>query len=165
MNNVFRYILYKLAQSRLVNFELRQRLLERLGLHAEDKVYIKHGCRFSHLDLSNVYMDKDVFVNEGCYFNNSGEIHIGSRTAIAMNVSIITATHEIATNYKRVQGEVKILDVLIGDGCWICANSTILPGTIIGNGSIIGAGSTVYEDVPDNRLYVSHQARQIDILK
>lgn len=39
-------------------------------------------------------------------------------------------------------------DVIIEDGVWIGANSTILPGVRIGEKSVIGAGSVVLKDIP-----------------
>lgn len=38
--------------------------------------------------------------------------------------------------------------VEIGDGAWIGANVTIMPGITIGAGAVVGAGSVVTKDVP-----------------
>ena len=40
--------------------------------------------------------------------------------------------------------------VHIKRGAWISANVTILPGVTIGENSVIGAGSLVTRDIPDN---------------
>ena len=39
------------------------------------------------------------------------------------------------------------------------ANCVILPGVNIGNGSIIGAGSVVTKDIPDNVIAVGNPCR------
>ena len=36
----------------------------------------------------------------------------------------------------------------IGDGAWIGANVTILPGVVIASGAVVGAGAVVTKDVP-----------------
>jgi len=51
--------------------------------------------------------------------------------------------------------------VVIGKNVWIGANSVILPGVKIGNNSIIGAGSTVTEDVPPLSVAVGNPAKII----
>jgi len=51
--------------------------------------------------------------------------------------------------------------VVIGKNVWIGANSVILPGVKIGNTSVIGAGSTVTEDVPPLSVAVGNPAKII----
>ena len=43
-------------------------------------------------------------------------------------------------------------DVYIGENVWIRTGSTILPGVHIGKNSVIGAGSVVTRDIPENVL-------------
>ncbi|MFC7055729.1 DapH/DapD/GlmU-related protein [Enterococcus alcedinis] len=40
--------------------------------------------------------------------------------------------------------------VKIGNNCWFGANVTVCPGVTIGNDVVIGAGSVVTKDIPDN---------------
>ena len=42
--------------------------------------------------------------------------------------------------------------VKIGKNCWIGANVTICPGVTIGDNSVIGAGSVVLQDIPENSV-------------
>lgn len=43
----------------------------------------------------------------------------------------------------------------------ICANSTILPGLVIGEHALVGAGSVVCKDVADNSVVVGNPAKPI----
>ena len=54
--------------------------------------------------------------------------------------------------------------IFIGNGCWIGANSIILPGVTIGDGCIIGAGSVVNKDCDSNCLYAGNPAKKIKTL-
>ena len=54
--------------------------------------------------------------------------------------------------------------VNIGNGCWICANVTILPGVIIGDGCVIGAGSVVTRNIPANSFAAGNPCRVIRAL-
>jgi acetyltransferase-like isoleucine patch superfamily enzyme len=44
---------------------------------------------------------------------------------------------------------------------WICAGATVLPRIHIGENSIIGAGSVVIEDVPDNTTVIGVPAKPL----
>ena len=51
--------------------------------------------------------------------------------------------------------------IRIGKNVWIGSNSTILPGVSIGDNAVIGAGSVVTKDIPENMMAVGHPARVI----
>jgi len=50
---------------------------------------------------------------------------------------------------------------LVKKGASIGANCTILPGVVIGENSIIGAGSTITKSIPDGETWVGEQAHKI----
>jgi acetyltransferase-like isoleucine patch superfamily enzyme len=50
---------------------------------------------------------------------------------------------------------------VIGDDCWIGANSVIVAGVHIGTGSIVGAGSIVTHDVPAYSVAVGNPAKVV----
>jgi sugar O-acyltransferase (sialic acid O-acetyltransferase NeuD family) len=49
--------------------------------------------------------------------------------------------------------------VHVGQGTWIGANATIKPRIVIGKNCIIGAGSVVVKDIPDNSIVVGVPAK------
>ncbi len=67
-------------------------------------------------------------------------IKIGSNCVIGYNTTILA--HEYLVDEYRL-GEVKI-----GDRVLVGANSTILPGVVIGDGAIVAAGTVVHKNVP-----------------
>jgi acetyltransferase-like isoleucine patch superfamily enzyme len=52
-------------------------------------------------------------------------------------------------------------DIIVGNDVWIGAKSTIMSGVKIGDGSIIGAGSTVTKDVPPYSIVAGNPAKFI----
>ena len=83
------------------------------------------------------------------YIGCSGKITIGNNVMLAPRVSIYAENHvfdhpEILI---RDQG-VEKKEVIIEDDCWIAANSILLAGVTIGQGSVVAAGSVVTENVP-----------------
>ena len=63
----------------------------------------------------------------------------------------------------RKQGFQETKPVFIGNDVWIGGRVTILPGVHIGNHSIIGAGSVVTKDVPDNVIVGGAPAKVIKL--
>ena len=54
-----------------------------------------------------------------------------------------------------------MVDTHIGKNCFIAVNSIILPGVKIGNQVIVGAGSVVTKDVPNNCVVAGNPAKII----
>ena len=51
--------------------------------------------------------------------------------------------------------------ISIGDNCWIGGSVTIVGGVKIGNNVVIGAGSVVIRDIPDNVVAAGNPCRVI----
>ena len=77
-----------------------------------------------------------------------------------MSTVLITVTHEIGKKSCRAGKNIS-KSIKIGKGCWIGANSTILPGVTIEDGTIIGAGSVVTKNCKSNSCYVGCPAHRI----
>lgn len=67
-------------------------------------------------------------------------IKVGKNTIIGFNSTLLA--HEYLID------EYRLGDIVIGDEVMIGANSTILPGVIIGDGAIVSAASLVNKDIP-----------------
>lgn len=92
----------------------------------------------------NIHIGKNVVVGRNCTIIDTCEVRIGDNVIIGPNVCIYTAT--VTTNYQRRQGSRGTQygkPIVIEDDCFIAANVVILPGTRIGRGTTIGAGSLV----------------------
>ena len=110
----------------------------------------------------NTKIGKNVFINSCCRFQDNGGIEIGDKTMIGPNVTIVTVNHDINPE-TRINATAK--PVKIGKNVWIGADCTILPGVTIGTNSVIGAGSVVTKDVPDNVIVAGNPAKFIKKIK
>lgn len=101
--------------------------------------------------------DLNIFQHFGCYFQGKGKITIGKGTWIAPNVGIITANHSLAD----LDNHDKADAVTIGEKCWIGMNSMILPGVVLGKGTVVGAGSVVTKSFPDGNCVIAGNPAKI----
>lgn len=113
------------------------------------------GIGKGHLNIQG-----GVFINYNCWLDLGDDIDIGENCNIAMNVTILNSSHEIGTSVKRA-GKHSAKPVRIGNGCWIGANSIIMPGVEIGNGVIIAAGSVVTKNCESNSIYAGVPAQKL----
>ncbi|MFY0407336.1 acyltransferase [Solicola sp. PLA-1-18] len=86
----------------------------------------------------------DVFVNQGAVIHARTQISIGSRVRIGDLVSVCdTDFHEVDPG-----GGIRSEPIVIGDDVWIARGAVVLPGSSIGDGAVVAAGSVVRGDVP-----------------
>ena len=119
----------------------------------------------------NIYLGNNVSVNMNCTFVDCNKITVGDNVLIASNVQLYTATHPVklaerlTRDWSPKSGEyfcrTYALPISIGSGCWLGGGVIVLPGVTIGNNSVIGAGSVVTKDIPENSLAVGNPCRVI----
>ena len=67
----------------------------------------------------------------------------------------------IMINIMRSGHRDRVGPIVIGSNSFLGNNVIVLPGTSIGSKTIIGAGSVVSKDVPDNAVWAGNPARSI----
>lgn len=102
--------------------------------------------------------DLHLFQPKGIYYQNfSAKIIIGKGTWIAQNVGIITANHDILNPDEHLPGK----DVILGKQCWVGMNAVILPGVILGDHTVVGAGAVVTKSFPDGYVVIAGNPAKI----
>jgi len=95
-----------------------------------------------------------VRIHSGCFLEM---VELGNDVFVGPNVVFTDDPHPMGCpRYKECLGGAKV-----GDFARIGANSTILPGITIGRNALVGAGSVVVEDVPENAVVGGNPARFI----
>ena len=86
-----------------------------------------------------------------------GRIDIGSNVVISQNSYLCAATH----NYKNINFEIVEEPITIEEQVWIAADVFVAPGVRIGRGAVIGARSSVFEDMPEGMICLGSPARAV----
>lgn len=123
----------------------------------------KGGCRVSYGStvevLSGGIIDSQFFtMNSDCVLIAAKSINLGCDVMIGRGVVIYDSDHH---TIRDPQGVTTNADapVKIGDHVWLATHATVLKGSTIGHGSIIGANATVHGDVPANTIYQENKSR------
>lgn len=112
----------------------------------------------------NIEAGERVFFNFNCVVLDVMKVSIGSRTKFGPNVQIYTATHPV--NFKeRATGLEFAKPIRIGEDVWVGGSVVICPGVTIGNRCVIGAGSVVTKDIPDDVFAAGNPCKVIRSLK
>ncbi len=109
---------------------------------------------------SNVFIENDVVVGNNvtikCGVQLWDGIDIEDNVFIGSNVTFTNDKNPVSHNKNWV-----LEKTIVKKGASIGANATILPGIVIGENAIIGAGSVVLKDVNPNSTVVGNPAREI----
>lgn len=116
--------------------------------------------------LIGAKVGKNVFIGYGVYLDVGGadRITIGDNVLIAAQCLLLAHKRDL-TNYNgtELQRELGFKDykIEIKDNASIGMRTLVLPGTIIGKNSVIGAASVVSKNVPNNVVAVGSPLRII----
>ena len=125
-------------------------------------VQIREGAKIGkNCVLSkDVYVDCNVKIGDECKIQNSVSIYDGvtieSRVFVGPNASFTNDKVPRAFNT-----DWKITKTLVQQGASLGANCTIICGIVIGEYSMIAAGSVVTKDVPSYTLVAGNPARVV----
>ena len=101
-------------------------------------------------------LGKDVFINMGCRFQDTGGITIGEGSLIGHGSTLTTLNHGVDPDRRA---DMAPAPVVIGRKVWLGAAVTVVPGVTIGDGAIVGAGAVVTKDMPANAVVAGVPAK------
>lgn len=94
-------------------------------------------------------------------------ITIEDKVLIGSSVHIYVDTHAFDNPDIPIydQGFYDSKPVVLKEGCWIGANTVILPGVTVGKNAVVGAGSIVTKSVPDYVVVAGNPAKILKSVK
>lgn len=152
-----RQILHFIPETR--GFGIKRALYRWAGVTIGDSVKINSSVIIS--GVGKLIIGSNTWVGPGTIIMCSSEITIGSNCDIAPRVYIGDGTHKITPDADRIAAIDTTSKITIGDGCWLCVNSTILPGVKIGKQCVVAAGAVVTTDCEERTMVGGVPARRI----
>ncbi|MDD7185304.1 MAG: acyltransferase [Ruminococcus sp.] len=115
---------------------------------------LNSGCCIRVRKNAKLKIGKNVFFNNNCVLTCRESITIGNNVIFGPNVLIFDNDHDYKDNDFMHKFVTK--PIIIEDNVWIGGNVTILKGTHICKGAVIGAGCVVRGRIePDTVMYTS----------
>ena len=151
----------------------------RIKIFGRGKIFFGKGVKInSKLAANPIGGDTQTVL----FCDKGAELVVGNNTGMS-NCAIVAKQSVTIGNNVKIGGSVKIYDndfhaldaternfgsdkpkcapVVIKDGAFIGAFSIILKGVTIGENSIVGAGSVVTKNIPDNEIWAGNPAKFI----
>ncbi|HEX6629034.1 MAG TPA: acyltransferase [Gemmatimonadaceae bacterium] len=101
----------------------------------------------------------DNVMMSGTRFACASEIRIGSDSIVADASIYDTDFHSTRADRRSPKAPIRIAPVDIGPNVWIAAGAILLPGTTIGENSVVGAGAVCMRGFPANKVILGNPAK------
>jgi len=149
-------ILDRYNETRHVQRAERERLLRSLLGEVGEGVVVKPCFRCDY--GTHISIGAGTFVNNDCVMLDAAPIAIGAACQLAARVQLVTATHPIDPEPRRLGWEYAE-PITIGDNVWLGAGAIVCPGVRIGDDTVVGAGAVVTRDLPARVVAFGNPAR------
>jgi maltose O-acetyltransferase len=138
--------------------EARDRLLRELLGEVGDGVVVRPPffCDYG----SHISIGARTFVNYDCVLLDVAPIRIGAACQLAPRVQLLTATHPIDPEPRRIGWE-SAEPIEIADNVWLGGGAIVCPGVTIGEDTVVGAGAVVTRDLPAGVVAAGVPARVV----
>ena len=125
INKAFNF--FKRLKNSMASLYYRYLLNTGVGVKVYGSIFIENP--------KNIKIGDHVTLNHGVYLNARGFIFIGNNVRVSAGCKILTTGLSNNQHYHE--------PVCIKNDCWLGANSIILPGVTLEEGTIVGAGAVV----------------------
>ncbi len=104
----------------------------------------------------------DCFVSKGASIPDPHLVRMGNNVWVTQGCHLLCHdASAIMINVMRRSCLDRVGPITLGNNCFLGNNSLVLPGVAIGSNTVIGAGSVVTRDVPENSVYAGNPAQRI----
>ena len=149
---------FELNNTRPSDLETKKKILKTILGKMGERIIVRtpFWCAYGY----NVEVGDNFVVNHGCVMIDTAKITFGDNVFIGPSCGFYTAIHPFDPQ-KRATFLETAKPVRVGNNVWFASAVHVLPGVTIGNNVVIGAGSLVASDIPDNVLAYGNPCRVI----
>lgn len=149
----------KIAQfNQATSDDEQNRLIQTIIPNSEDSIHIEAPFHCDYGD--HIHLGNNFYANYDCIMLDVNHIYIGNNVLLGPRVSLYTAGHPLSSAVRNSGLEFG-KSITIGDNAWVGGNTIINPGVKIGCNTVIGSGSVVTKDIPDNVIAAGNPCRVI----
>jgi putative colanic acid biosynthesis acetyltransferase WcaF len=133
----------------------RRWLLRLFGARVGTGVQVRASARVTY--PWKVEIGDHAWIGDEVVLYSLGEIVIGSNTVISQRCYLCTGNHD----FSRPDFPIYAKSVRIGAEAWLATDVFVAPGVSVGQGTVVGARSSVFKDLPAMMICHGSPARPV----
>ncbi len=134
---------------------LKIELLKMFGAKLGSNITIKPSVNIKYpwrLSIGN-----NVWIGENVWIDNLANVDIGNNVCISQGAMLLCGNH----NYKKTTFDLMVGNIVLKEGSWVGAQSTVCPNVTLHENSILTVGSIAIHDLEANGIYQGNPANKI----
>ena len=104
-----------------------------------------------------VSIDEHAWIGDDVVLYSLGEIEIGAHAVVSQSSYLCTGDHD----YTQMDFPIRARKIIIGPQVWVGADVFVAPGVSIGCGTVIGARSSVFTDMPAEMVCFGYPCKPV----
>lgn len=136
-------------------YGFRRFILRLFGAEIGKKVIIRPTVRITY--PWKVSIGDYSWIGDDVVLYSLGEIEIGENVVISQKSYLCAASHD----YLKSDFPIFAKKITIKDECWLATDVFVAPGITINKGTVVGSRSSVYKDLPENKICMGNPAKVI----
>jgi putative colanic acid biosynthesis acetyltransferase WcaF len=132
---------------------VRVSVLRAFGARIGERVVIRPGVQIKY--PWHLVVGDDTWLGEHCWIDNLTTVRIGRNACISQGAYLCTGNHD----WSDTAFGLMISPIMLNDSSWAGAKSILLPGSVLGIGSVAAAGSVISGVVPDWEIYAGNPGK------
>jgi len=133
----------------------RRFLLRLFGAHVGRGVLIRPSAEITY--PWKVWIGDHSWIGDGAKLYSLADIRIGLNSVVSQHAYLCTGSHDASS----VTFDLRALPITIGTECWIASDVFVALGVNIGDGTVVGARSTVFQDLPKGMICYGNPAKPV----
>lgn len=134
---------------------IKVRLLRMFGAQIGKGVVIKPSVNIKY--PWNLFIGDYSWIGENVWIDNLVQVTIGANVCISQGAMLLCGNH----NYKKTTFDLIVKPIIIEDGVWIGAQTTVCPGVKAHSHSVLCVGSVASKDLDAFSIYRGNPAEFI----
>jgi len=147
------FLFFKLSPQFMYGF--RRFLLRIFGAKIGQGVIIRPSVTITY--PWKVSIGDYSWIGDNAELYSLGEIEIGSNVVISQKSYLCAASHD----YSKDNFPIWSKKITIEDECWLATDVYVAPGITIGKGTVVGARSSVFTNLPSGKICIGSPAKVI----
>lgn len=141
---------FKFSSGRMISVSTTIKIFNKHGVIILGKISTRRNVEFQVDAKGILEIHDDCFFNNNCIISCRDKITIHQGTRFGPGVIVYDHDHDYKQQNGLLDERYIVKEIIIGKNVWLGANCVVLRGSIIGNNSVIAAGTIIKGVIPEN---------------